>query len=112
MATKNKKITGMQDWDSYFDKKLKSPRQAKIYLDVALEEYEKDGDSEAFLLALRRVAKAQGGVADLAKRAQVNRQNLYKIFSGKRSPRLETLGAILQGLGLRLSIDYASKDKN
>ena len=37
--------------------RLADPEYAKIFLDVALEEYEKDGDIEAFLLALRDVAE-------------------------------------------------------
>ena len=35
--------------------------EAKIYLVVALEDYEKNGDIESFLLAVRDVAEAQGG---------------------------------------------------
>jgi hypothetical protein len=35
---------------------------------IALEEYKKDGDSEAFLLALRTVTEAYGGIGELAKK--------------------------------------------
>ncbi len=38
---------------------LKNPEEAKAYLEVALEEYEQDRDTEAFLMALRHVAEAQ-----------------------------------------------------
>jgi probable addiction module antidote protein len=76
-----------------------------VYLSVALEEYEKDGDTEAFLLALRDVTEAQGGIAKLAERTKLNRQNLYKALSDKGNPRLETVGAILHGLGFRLSVE-------
>ena len=48
------------DWNEYLKDKLQNPQQAKIYLETALEEYEKDNDTETFLLALRRVALAQG----------------------------------------------------
>ncbi len=41
---------------------LKNPEEAKAYLEVALEEYEQDGDMEALLMALRHVAEAQGNV--------------------------------------------------
>lgn len=41
---------------------LKNTKEAVLYLRVALEEYQEDGDSEAFLLALRNIAKAKGGV--------------------------------------------------
>ena len=36
---------------------------AQEYLAIALEEYEENGDLEAFLLAVRDVTEAQGGVS-------------------------------------------------
>jgi DNA-binding phage protein len=56
------------------------------------------------MLALRNVAEAQGGVNTLVKKAEVNRQNLYRILSSKGNPRLSTLGNVIRGLGFRLSI--------
>jgi hypothetical protein len=38
---------------------LKDPLQAEAYLDVALEEYEQEGDLPFFLQALWNVAEAQ-----------------------------------------------------
>ena len=43
----------------YHIEQLRDPDDAKIYLSVALEDYEKDGDIEAFLLAVRDVVEAQ-----------------------------------------------------
>jgi len=40
----------------------------------------------------------------LAKRTYLNRQNLYKLLSATRQPKIETLGVILDGLGFRLNI--------
>ncbi|MFC1712737.1 addiction module antidote protein [Candidatus Poribacteria bacterium] len=85
--------------------RLADAEYARVFLDVALEEYEKDGDTEAFLLALRDVTEAQGGIGKLAERTNLNRQNLYKALSEKGNPRLETIGAILHGLGFRLSVE-------
>lgn len=89
----------------YHLEKLKNPRAAKVYLAVALEEFEKDKDKETFLKALRDVAEAQGGLSLLAERTRLNRQNLYKALSTRGNPRLETVGMILHGLGFRLSIE-------
>ena len=85
--------------------RLADPEYARVFLDVALEEYEQDGDTEAFLLALRDVAEAQGGLTQLAKRTKLNRQNLYKALSSKGNPRLQTVETILHGLGFRLSVE-------
>jgi len=94
-----------KDFKDYHIEKLRDPEEARTYLSVALEEYEQDGDAEAFLLALRDVAEAQGGLMKLAQRAKLNRQNLYKALSGKGNPRLQTVEAILHELGFRLSVE-------
>ncbi|MGI4851513.1 MAG: addiction module antidote protein [Janthinobacterium lividum] len=88
---------------------LKDPTFAKEYLSIALEEYEKDRDSEAFLLALRDVAEAKGGLSKLAERSHLNRQNLYKALSKRGNPKLDTVETILHGLGFRLSIEALSE---
>jgi len=45
---------------------LKDPREAQSYLEAAFELYEEDGNTEALLLALQDVARAQGGISKLA----------------------------------------------
>ena len=84
---------------------LKDPEEAYGYLHAALEEYQEDNNKEALLSALKNVTKAQGGIAKLARNANLNRQNLYKIFSDKGNPKLDNFGAILKGLGFKLSIE-------
>ena len=79
---------------------LRDQREAVEYLNAALE----DGDPEAFLLALRDVAEAQGGVAELAQKAKLNRENLYRMLSDRGNPELRSLDALLHALGFRLSI--------
>lgn len=48
-----------QKFKDYHIEQLRDPEDAKIYLSVALEDYEKDGDIDAFLLAVRDVVEAQ-----------------------------------------------------
>ena len=94
-----------RDFKDYHVEKLREPDEAKIYLSVALDAYEQDGDTRAFLLALRDVTEAQGGITKLAERTNLNRQNLYKALSGKGSPGFKTIETILHGLGFRLSVE-------
>lgn len=92
---------------SYHDElieSLKNPKEANLYLRIAMEEYQEDGDTEALLVALRNVTEAKGGMSRLAKKTHLNRQNLYHALSKKGNPTLETFGLILRGLGYRLSI--------
>ena len=79
---------------------LKDSKEAAAYLDVALEE----GDSEGFLLALRDVAEARGGIATLAKQAELNRESMYRMLSEKGNPQLSSLSSVLKSLGLKLSV--------
>ncbi len=94
-----------RDFKDYHIEKLRDPEEARLYLDIALEEYEEDGDTEAFLIALRDVAEARGGITKLAEQTNLNRPNLYKILSKEGNPRLKTLGSVLHELGFRLSVE-------
>ena len=79
---------------------LRDPREAEEYLNAALEEV----DPELFLLALRNVAEAQGGMAQLADRADLNRESLYRMLSERGNPEFKSLEALLHALGFRLAV--------
>jgi len=83
---------------------LKNKKEATAYLQLALDEYQDDGNMAALLLALRHVAEAQGGMSTLSKNTHLNRQSLYKMLSQKGNPKLQTLGVVLKGLGFHLAI--------
>ena len=79
---------------------LKDPETAAEYLTACLD----DGDVDVFLLALRDVAEAQGGIRKLGGRARLNRENLYRMLSGSGNPSLTSLDSVLSSLGLRLAV--------
>lgn len=79
---------------------LRNPQEAEEYLNVALEEE----DPELFLLALRNVTEAQGGVARLAEKTKLNRESLYKMLSERGNPELKSLDVLLHALGFRLAV--------
>jgi probable addiction module antidote protein len=79
---------------------LADPKEAAAYLNAALE----DGSQEVFLLALRDVAEARG-VAAVAKQAQLNRENVYRMLSKKGNPAFTSLAALLESLGLKLAVE-------
>lgn len=80
---------------------LKEPAEAVEYLNAALH----DGDPEVFLLALRDVAEALGGVSNLSKKTKLNRENLYRMLSKKGNPQLQSLSVLLDALGFKLSVE-------
>jgi len=64
-------------------------------------------DKAAFLVALKDVVEATGGMSAMAKRVGLKRPSLYKVFSKRGNPTLETLQAILAALGLRVTVATA-----
>lgn len=98
-------------FETHHQEFLNDPERARIYLETALEEYEQDENAEAFLLALRDVAEAQGGLGKLAQRTGLNRGHIYQTLSNQGNPRLNTLGKILRDLGFRLSIQPLETEK-
>jgi probable addiction module antidote protein len=81
--------------------RLSDPREAAAYLDAALEE----GDRPAFLLAIRNVIDALGGMSQIARRTGLNRENLYRVLSKQGNPELNSLEKLLKALGLRLAVE-------
>ena len=89
----------------YHIEQLRDPDDARIYLSVALEDYEKDEDIDAFLLAVRDIAEAQGGISQLAERLSLTDEGLNKVLSENGNPQLNTIRKILYELGFKFSIE-------
>ena len=87
-------------YEDVLDEDLRDPTEAAGYLSACLEE----GDPEAFLLALRDVARARGGVAKLAQATALNREHLYRMLSENGNPELRSLELLLDALGFRLAV--------
>ncbi len=98
MAKGKKKTTAYHD---DLIESLKDSEYAVEYLKAALDEKDLP---EVFLIALRNVAEAHG-ISHVAKAAHLNRENLYKMLSKKGNPALGSLYAVLDALGLKLSVE-------
>jgi probable addiction module antidote protein len=83
-------------------KKLEDPEQAAEYLTACYEE-----GPEVFLVGLRDVVQAQGGVARAAELSKLNRESLYRPISRDGNPRLSSLDAVLTALGLKVTFSAA-----
>lgn len=92
------------DYQESLINRLKDHEQAVTYLNCALEEALK-GDEESqklFLLALKNVAEAQGGISSLAEKAHLGRESLYKTLSSKGNPKWTTLLSLISAMGINL----------
>ena len=73
---------------------LQNPIEAQVYLNAALKD----------------VLEAQGGdISWLAKKTNLNRENLYRILSHKGNPKLTSLKAVINALGLELAVQLPKK---
>ncbi|HVN03573.1 MAG TPA: addiction module antidote protein [Bryobacteraceae bacterium] len=77
---------------------LDSPKAIAAYLEGAFE----DGDPALIAAALGDVARAMG-MTDLAQRAGVTREALYKALSPSGDPRLSTFLGVMKALGIKLT---------
>lgn len=83
--------------------KLADPVLAAEYLTACQAE-----GTEVFLVGLRDVIEAQGGVARAAERSHLNRESLYRLVSRAGNPRLSSLNSVLSALGLKLTFATAA----
>lgn len=78
---------------------LRDPGFAAAYLTAAAE----DEEPAVFLQALRKVAEVRG-MAQVAKRAGIPRESLYRMLSAKGNPRWSTLAPVVRATGLKLEV--------
>jgi probable addiction module antidote protein len=90
----------LKNYKDDLNQRLRDPEYAAEYLAQVLAEK----DSAAFLIALKDVVEAGGGMGNLAGRVGLKRPSLYKILSKRGNPTLATLQEILKPLGLRVSV--------
>ena len=83
--------------------RLKNPKESAAYLNAALA----DDDLRVFLVALRDVVEAHGGISELAKETELNRESLYRTLSLQGNPTLMSLFLMFDALGLEFQVKEA-----
>lgn len=81
---------------------LDDPEVIAEYLAACLD----DPNPDVFLAALADVAKAKG-MTDVAEKAGLGRESLYKALAPGSHPRLETIRRVTAALGLRMTFETA-----
>ncbi|MBS5839589.1 MAG: putative addiction module antidote protein [Pseudomonas sp.] len=76
------------------------PELAVEYLRIAFEELDEDGGQASFLTALRHVVEARGGMAEIAEKAGLSRESLYRALSPKGNPTLRTMRQVVHATGM------------
>ena len=85
-------------YDDFLSEQLKDLEYAAGYLTACLDEGE-----DVFLLGIRNVAKAQGGMKALSDSTKLNRESLYDMLSDKGNPLFSSITSVLEQLGIELA---------
>ncbi len=78
---------------------IETAEDVLTYLEAAME----GNDPKHIASALGDVARSQG-MSEIAKKSGLGRQALYNALSENGNPTLETLTAVLDALGLQLTV--------
>ena len=106
MAKQKRRIKS-RNYDSFLKKQLQNPDMSAEYLSAAVRE----GSLEGFLIALKSVAEAHGGIGTIAKVTNLNRQSMYRMFSERGNPTVSNLLTVLHALGIEISFISQEKKK-
>jgi probable addiction module antidote protein len=71
---------------------------------IAVESLNEAESRGSGLIMLRALAEAYGGLGAVAAKAGISRESLYRSLSPKGNPTLKTLVAVLNTMGLSLSV--------
>jgi probable addiction module antidote protein len=99
----------MKNATSFDQHLINQLRKNESFREAYLNEALNEKDFGTTLLMFKNVADALGGVAKLSKVSGLNRQNLYRAFSGKRDPAYSTVEGIVHGLGFKIRVEPIKK---
>lgn len=94
------------DYDEFLASQLQDLEFAAGYLEACLEEGE-----DVFLLGIRNLAKAHGGMKSLAEASELNRESLYDMLSTKGNPLFSSVNTVLDTLGIELKFSPKLKGR-
>jgi len=115
-ATKNvKSLISKNDYPAAVDhnatmiEELRAdPDYANAYLANALEEINESGGLGGFLVALRQIIEARGGISEAAKKSGLARQSIYRALSPNGNPTITTLAQLAAVAGLQFTLSKSS----
>lgn len=87
------------NFDDFLMEQLREPGFAAAYIEAAMEDF----DVEYFNEVIKDVVKAYG-VSHVAEQTGIARQAIYQMISSEGNPTLKSITAILDTLGLTLSV--------
>jgi probable addiction module antidote protein len=89
-----------EDFSTFYAKILsKNPKSIARYKKYIIAQYNKTKELPVFLEQLKILAKAEG-IAALAKKSKITRNNIYRFLSKDSNPSFQTLMNVISNLGI------------
>jgi len=104
MTNKKPTARSVSHDEKVIERLRKDARFASEYLKAAMEE---EDEPHVLLIALRRITEARDGIAQIARKAGIERESLHRALSERGNPRFSTLSAVAKAVGLRLTVEPA-----
>jgi len=74
------------------------------YLSAVMEEYQTHGNAAVIQISLESIVEAKGGIAEVAKKTDIDPQILSDVLTRKEALHIDTFTTVLNAIGCRLSI--------
>lgn len=91
-------------WDAFLIEQLAEEEDMSGFLDAVMEEYQSHGNAAVIQISLESIIKAKGGIAEVAKKTDIDPQTLTDFLTNKKALHIDTLTTVLSAIGCRLSI--------
>ncbi|MYB63787.1 hypothetical protein F4X73_03775 [Candidatus Poribacteria bacterium] len=91
-------------WDAFLIEQLAEEEDMSGFLDAVMEEYQSHGNAAVIQISLESIIKAKGGIAEVAKKTDIDPQTLTGFLTNKKALHIDTLTTVLSAIGCRLSI--------
>jgi len=104
---KRRQMNEPKTFEEWLSENLKNREEAIAYLNAAIEELidEAPDSKHAFTIALRQVIQAQSGIAEIAEKARLGRESLYKTLAKTGNPKWNTVIALITALGFKIRVE-------
>ena len=91
-------------WRAFLINKLAAEEDMSGYLSAVMEEYQSHGNAAVLQISLESIVEAKGGIAEVAKKTDIDPQDLSDVLTNKEALHIDTLTTVLKAIGCRLSI--------
>ena len=85
-------------WREFMIDQLAEEEDMSGYLSAIMEEYQSHGNAAVIQIALESIVKAKGGIAEVARKFNIDSDVLSEVLTSSEAPRIDSLRTVLNAL--------------